>query len=102
MSVPVSGGGHQRHCRLRRTRQCTTHERGRYRREWEIDAAERRGRREGKIEGQIDGGVRMVRTLQGLLGVAVAEERELRELTLEESRAMTSDLQEKLRSRTPS
>ena len=44
----------------------------------------------------------MVRTLQGLLGVAVAEERELRELTLEESRAMTSDLQEKLRSRTPS
>jgi predicted transposase/invertase (TIGR01784 family) len=71
-------------------------------REWEIDAAERRGRREGKIEGQIEGEVRMVRTLQGLLGVAVAEERELRELTLDELRATTSDLQEKLRSRTPS
>ena len=67
-------------------------------REWEIVATYRQGRREGKMEGEI----RMVRTLQGLLGVAVAEERELHNLTLEQLQAMTSDLQEKLRTRTPS
>ena len=50
-------------------------------------------------KGQIDGEIRMVRTLQGLLGVAVAEEQELHKLTLEQLRAMTSELQEKLRNR---
>ncbi len=67
-------------------------------RKWEIAARERKARREG----QIDGEIRMVRTLQGLLGVAVAEEQELHKLTLEQLRAMTSELQEKLRTRTPS
>ncbi len=79
-------------------------------REWEIDAAERRGEIKGKIEGeikgkiegQIDGEVRMIRMLQGLLGVVVAGEQELRELTLEQLRAKTSDFQDKLRSRIPS
>ena len=60
-------------------------------RKWELDARFR--------EGQIDGEIRMVRTLQGLLGVAVAEEQELHKLTLEQLRAMTSELQEKLRNR---
>ena len=40
--------------------------------------------------------------LQGLLCVPVSEEQELRVLTLEQLQALTSDLQEKLRSRTPS
>ena len=79
-------------------------------RKWEIAARERTARREGKIEGKIEGEregeikgeIKMVRTLQGLLGVAVAEEQELHALALEQLRAMTSDLQEKLRTRTPS
>ncbi len=44
----------------------------------------------------------MIRTLQGLAGVPVAEEDELRAFTLEQLQSMTSDLQEKLRKRTPS
>ncbi len=75
-------------------------------REWEIGAAERRGEIKGeikgKIEGEINGEVRMIRMLQGLLGVAVADEQELREFNLEQLRAMATDLQEKLRRRTPS
>jgi uncharacterized protein YhaN len=63
-------------------------------REWEIDAAERKG--------EVKGEIRMIRTLQGLLGVAPADEQELQARNLEQLRAMTSELQEKLRSRTPS
>ncbi len=63
-------------------------------RKWELGAAFR--------EGEIKGEIRMVRTLQGLLGVAVAEEQVLQKSTLEQLQAMTSDLQEKLRSRVPS
>ncbi len=50
-------------------------------RKWEIDAAERKGKIEGKIEGEIKGEIRMIRTLQGLAGVPVAEEDELRAFT---------------------
>ena len=66
-------------------------------RKWEIDAAERKG----KIEGESKGESRMIRTLQGLAGVPVAEEDELRAFTLEQLQSMTSDLREKLRNRTP-
>jgi hypothetical protein len=44
----------------------------------------------------------MIRTLQGLLGVPVTEQQELRKLTLEQLQSLTGDLQEKLRNRTPS
>ncbi len=59
-------------------------------RKWELNAAFREGQREGEIK--------MIRTLQGLLGVPVAGEQELREMKSEQLEAMTSDLQEKLRS----
>ena len=72
-------------------------------REWELNAAIRegeiKGKIEGKIEGEIKGEIKMVRTLQNLLGVPVAEEQELRAMTLEQLEAMTSALQEQLRSR---
>ncbi len=71
-------------------------------REWELDARERKGKIEGKIEGEIKGEIRMIRTLQGLLGVAPTDEQELQSRSLEQLQAMTSDLQEKLRTRTPS
>ncbi len=60
-------------------------------REWEISAALR--------EGEIKGEIKMIRTLQGLFGVPVADEAELRTMSLEQLEAITSDLQEKLRSR---
>jgi predicted transposase/invertase (TIGR01784 family) len=66
-------------------------------REWERDATFREGQREGEIKGEI----KMVRTLEGLLGVPVAEEAELQTLSLEQLQALTSELQEKLRNRTP-
>jgi hypothetical protein len=43
--------------------------------------------------------LRFCTTLQALLGVPVAEEQELRAMTLEQLEAMTSALQEQLRSR---
>ena len=64
-------------------------------REWEINAAERKGKLEGKLEGKIE----TIRMLQGILCVPVSEEAELRTLSLEQLEAMTGDLQEKLRSR---
>jgi hypothetical protein len=63
-------------------------------REWERDATFR--------EGEIKGEIKMIRALQGLLGAAPADEQELHALTLEQLQSLTSDLQEKLRNRTPS
>ena len=51
------------------------------------------------IEGKIEGEIKMIRTLQALLGVPVAEEQDLRAKTLEQLEAITSALQEQLRSR---
>jgi predicted transposase/invertase (TIGR01784 family) len=67
-------------------------------REWEIDAAERKGRREGEIKGEI----KTIQILQGLLGLPVGEAEELRTLAMEQLQALTSTLQEKLRNRVPS
>jgi predicted transposase/invertase (TIGR01784 family) len=67
-------------------------------RKWELNAAFREGQREGKIEGKIE----MVRTLQGILNVHVSEEDDLRAMSLEQLEALTSSLQEQLRTRTPS
>ena len=67
-------------------------------REWELDAAERKGETKGKIEVRIE----TIQMLQGLAGVRVSEEAELRALTLEQLHSLTDELQEKLRNRTPS
>lgn len=67
-------------------------------REWELDATFR----EGEVEGEIKGEIKMIRTLQGLAGVPVGDEAELRTMNLEQLQAVTTDLQEKLRNRTPS
>ena len=67
-------------------------------REWEIDAATREGEIKGKIEGKIE----TIQMLQGILCVPVSEEQELRVLSLEQLQALTNDLREKLRHRTPS
>ncbi len=75
-------------------------------RKWELDARERKARREGKIEGEIEGEMKVrietTQMLQGLACVAVSEEQELRALGLEQFQALTRDLREKLRNRMPS
>ena len=78
-------------------------------RNWELGATyregERKGEIKGKIEGKIEGEIKvrmeMIQVLQGLLRMPVAQEQELCDLTLEQLQAMTSDLQERLRNRTP-
>ena len=46
--------------------------------------------------------IETIQMLQGLACVAVSEEQELRALGLERLQALTRDLREKLRNRTPS
>ena len=71
-------------------------------RKWELNSAFREGEREGEIKGKIEGKIELIRTLQGILQTPVSEELELRAMTLEQLEALTSSLQEQLRSRTPS
>jgi len=68
-------------------------------RNWQLNAARREGEQEGKIEGKIEGEIKLIRTLQGILGVPLSEDDDLRAMTLEQLEALTSSLQEKLRSR---
>ncbi len=67
-------------------------------REWELDAAERRG----EIKGEIKGKIEAIQMLQNILGVPVSDSEELRAQNQEQLRAIMSDLQDKLRGRTPS
>jgi predicted transposase YdaD len=76
-----------------------------------VDRAYQKGLREGEIEGKIKGGIKgkvegkiegeikLIRTLQGLLNVPVSADRDLCGLTLPQLEILTSNLQEKLRSR---
>jgi predicted transposase/invertase (TIGR01784 family) len=70
-------------------------------RKWELADARREGQDEGRIEGEIKGEIKMIRMLQGLLGMTIRDETELSALGLEQLKALTSGLQEKLRSRAP-
>ena len=70
-------------------------------RKWELADAEREGQDEGRIEGEIKGEIKMIRMLQGLLGMTISDETELSAMGLEQLDALTSGLQEKLRSRAP-
>ena len=71
-------------------------------RKWEIDAAKEEGRIEGQRQGEIKGRIELLQTLQGLLGRPIGEEEVLRAMGLDQLQAMTRELQEKLRGRTPS
>jgi hypothetical protein len=79
-------------------------------RKWEIAARERKAHREGKIEGKVEGKIEgkvegkidTIYVLQRLLYLPLGDARELGAMSLEALEAMSSDLQEKLRSRSPS
>jgi len=68
-------------------------------RQWQLNAARREGEQEGEIRGEIKGKIELIRTLQGILGVPLSEEDDLRGMTLQQLESLTSSLQEKLRSR---
>jgi predicted transposase/invertase (TIGR01784 family) len=76
-------------------------------RKWELNGAFREGQREGlregeikgEVKGEIKGEIKLIRTLQAILDIPVGEEQNLRAMTLEQLEALTSSLQEKLRSR---
>ncbi len=71
-------------------------------RKWELKASFSEGETKGEIKGETKVRIEMIQSLQGLLRMPVSEEQELRTLTLEQLRALTSSLQEQLRNRTPS
>jgi predicted transposase/invertase (TIGR01784 family) len=62
-------------------------------REWEIDAAIRKGETDVRIE--------TIQMLQGILGAPTSGEQELRAMRLDQLQALTHELQQKLRNRTP-
>ena len=74
-------------------------------RKWELDSARREGEIEGeikgKMEGKMEGEIKAIHMLEGLLLQPLSDEQELSAMSLEQLEAMTSKLQEKLRSRTP-
>ena len=67
-----------------------------------VNRAYQKGEREGEIKGETKGEIKLIRALQGILGVPVTEEQDLRAMTLEQLEALTSSLQEKLRNRASS
>lgn len=63
------------------------------------DSAINEGIEIGVQKEKLQGAKKLVQTLQGLLGVAVASDQDLANKTLEELERMSADLQDKLRKR---
>jgi len=70
--------------------------------QWAMNSAHREGVLEGKIEGKIEGEIKLIRTLQTILGTPISEEQELRALDLAQLESLTTNLQDRLRNRTSS
>jgi predicted transposase/invertase (TIGR01784 family) len=78
-------------------------EKARRDRQWAINASrtegEIKGEIKGKIEGKIEGEIKLIRTLEGLLGQTPSVESQLKTQTLEELQRISTELQSQLRSR---
>jgi hypothetical protein len=57
------------------------------------------GELKGKIEGKIEGEIKLIRTLEGLIGRVPTEESQLKTKQLEELEQIVTELQSRLRSR---
>ncbi len=72
--------------------------------QWAINAAhregERQGKLEGKLEGKIEGKIELIRTLEGILGLALSKVEDLQKLDLNALQELTSTLQDRARNRT--
>jgi hypothetical protein len=67
---------------------------------WRINAAHDAGLLEGERKGKLEGEIKLIRTLQGLLGMTPSDDHQLRAMTLPQLEALTAELQDKLRNRT--
>ena len=75
--------------------------------QWALNAAHRegeiegeiKGKIEGKIEGEMKGEIKLIRTLEGILGLALSSVEDLQKLDLEALQMLTSNLQERARNR---
>ena len=67
--------------------------------QWALNAAHREGEIKGKIEGKIEGEIRLIRTLEGILGLALSYVEDLQKLDLEALQMLTSNLQDRARNR---
>ncbi len=75
--------------------------------QWALNAAHRegeiegeiKGKIEGKIEGEMKGEIKLIRTLEGILGLALSSVEDLQKLNLEALQMLTSNLQERARNR---
>ncbi len=63
--------------------------------QWALNAAHREGEIKGKIEGKIE----LIRTLEGILGLALSNVEDLQKLDLEALQMRTSNLQDRARDR---
>ena len=55
--------------------------------------------REGKLEGKLEGKIELIRTLEGILGLALSSVADLQKLDLEALQKLTSTLQDRARNR---
>ena len=75
--------------------------------QWAINAAHLEGRLEGKLEGKLEGEIKgkiegkieLIRTLEGILGLALSSVADLQKLDLEALQKLTSTLQDRARNR---
>jgi predicted transposase/invertase (TIGR01784 family) len=67
--------------------------------QWAINAAHREGKVEGKLEGKLEGKIELVRTLEGILGVAISKPEDLQSIDLDGLQTMIISLQERIRNR---
>jgi hypothetical protein len=67
--------------------------------QWALNAKLAEGELKGKIEGKIEGEIKLIRTLEGLLGRDPTHESQLKTQKLEELQKIATELQAQLRSR---
>ncbi|MBI2479326.1 MAG: hypothetical protein HYV60_12050 [Planctomycetia bacterium] len=68
--------------------------------QWALNASLREGEARGRLEGQLWGEIKLIHTLQELLGEPLSAEAELLGLDLPALQTHSANLQKKLRSRT--
>ena len=74
---------------------CDAREKAMRDQKWALNQAHREGLFEGKIEGEI----KLIRTLEGVLGLALSKVEDLQKLDLESLQKLTSTIQDRVRNR---
>ena len=67
--------------------------------QWALNAAHREGVLEGEAKGKLEGEIKLIRTLEGIVGLPLTAEADLQKQSLEELQKLTVVLQDKARNR---